>query len=311
MKVSQTTTSACPEEAVTGTTRRVKTSEGYLENRSRSVLLEYCQGHTEILHRGRRRISSISSAIKLSVSRFQQNCQSDRDPRSARKLFQVDSDSGARVHRGHKSTLSFDAGDKLRRTRISEREESLFDFDTMSSYPIRAQGPPAKTPNISSRLQPADYVGLQQPLSSRWSSDDEPLHDRQSHRLRGPSTHTGSTKTSSTKPRWLSSVKDWLSVSEPSAQAMKEQKQQAHRRFPVNPRDPKASSTMHLSTSKIPQGAVKSTSGPSPEQALRAQGKPKQQRYSQTSTIPTSASISSRGSRSTSTQDLNQVTPWE
>jgi hypothetical protein len=69
-------------------------------------------------------------------------------------------------------------------------------------------------------------------------------------------------------------MKDWLSVAEPSAQAMKQQKRNAYKKHGIDPKDPLAAAKMHLPSGQIPPGATTSTTGPSPEKVLRnkAQG---------------------------------------
>ncbi|CAG9939214.1 unnamed protein product [Clonostachys rosea f. rosea IK726] len=57
------------------------------------------------------------------------------------------------------------------------------------------------------------------------------------------------------KPQWLNQIKDWLSVSEPSAQAMKEQRDRTYKKFGVDAKDPRAAAKLHLPIGKIPSGA--------------------------------------------------------
>ncbi|KAF7533825.1 hypothetical protein G7Z17_g13456 [Cylindrodendrum hubeiense] len=113
------------------------------------------------------------------------------------------------------------------------------------------------------------------------------------------------------KPRWFSQVKDWLSVSEPSAVAMKEQKRVAFKKHGIDPKDPRAAAKMHLPIGKLPEGAITSTRGPSPEKALKlAQEQNKRQSYSAFSQDTNSMS-SSIFSVPTSPREPNLVAPWE
>lgn len=85
-----------------------------------------------------------------------------------------------------------------------------------------------------------------------------------------PKTHNVNTiKNKDKKPRWMTQVKDWLSTAEPSAQAMKEQKRSTFKKHGIAPDDPQAAAKLHLSMERVPVGATTSTSGPTPEKALK------------------------------------------
>ncbi|KAK7228624.1 hypothetical protein V2G26_000794 [Clonostachys chloroleuca] len=111
------------------------------------------------------------------------------------------------------------------------------------------------------------------------------------------------------KPQWLNQIKDWLSVSEPSAQAMKEQRDKTFQKFGVDAKDPRAAAKLHLPIGKIPPGATTSTAGPTPEKALLRTITEKRKRRSYMSLNDTSCSLSSRGSEGSS--EPNPVTPWD
>ncbi|CAH0019496.1 unnamed protein product [Clonostachys rhizophaga] len=113
----------------------------------------------------------------------------------------------------------------------------------------------------------------------------------------------------SRKPQWLNQIKDWLSVSEPSAQAMKEQRDKTYKKFGVDAKDPRAAAKLHLPIGKIPSGATTSTAGPAPEKALLRTMREKRRRRSYMSLNDTSCSLSSRGSEGSS--EPNPVTPWD
>ncbi|KAK7409185.1 hypothetical protein QQX98_008618 [Neonectria punicea] len=112
------------------------------------------------------------------------------------------------------------------------------------------------------------------------------------------------------KPRWLNQVKDWLSVSEPSAQAMKNQKKMTFKKHGIDPKDPQAAAKMHLPIGKLPEGVITSTRGPSPEKALKqAHIQHKRQSYSTFS--QGSNSMSSSICSVSSTKEHNPIAPWE
>lgn len=113
------------------------------------------------------------------------------------------------------------------------------------------------------------------------------------------------------KPRWFSSVKDWLSVSEPSAQALKDQKRSTYKRHGINPKDPRAAVKMHLPIEKVPEGAITSTSGPDPEKVFRKAMRERKARESISGRSNASHSQTSSIYSAPTTRELNPVTPWE
>ncbi|KAH7133581.1 hypothetical protein EDB81DRAFT_762875 [Dactylonectria macrodidyma] len=125
------------------------------------------------------------------------------------------------------------------------------------------------------------------------------------------STDTMSSSRTPKKARWFSHVKDWLSVSEPSALAMKEQKKVTFKKHGIDPKDPRAAAKMHLPIGKLPEGAITSTRGPSPEKALKL-AKERQSRQSFSTFSQGSNSMSSSiFSVPTSPRESNLVAPWE
>ncbi|TQV95709.1 hypothetical protein V2A60_000892 [Cordyceps javanica] len=138
--------------------------------------------------------------------------------------------------------------------------------------------------------------------STSSSSDCEGLRAGTERRSSGSDSCGGDKKT------WLGSVKTWLSVSEPSAQAMRTQKREAFRKHGVNPKDPAAAAKMHLPLGTLPPGTTTSTSGPTPEKRLarELQDRPQYRKHGSTQ------SVSSGGSSiAPSIREINQVAPWE
>ncbi|RDA93077.1 hypothetical protein CP533_4072 [Ophiocordyceps camponoti-saundersi (nom. inval.)] len=134
-------------------------------------------------------------------------------------------------------------------------------------------------------------------------------HDSRSFRSIGMlTTQAESVKTRhSLRPRWLGQIKDWLSVSEPSSQAMKAQKKMAYKKYGVQMDDPRAAAKMHLPIGKVPEGVTTSTKGPSPEKALRMRT---QETIAKQSYLEHSRSMSS-GLSSVSSRGVNKaVAPW-
>ncbi|CAM1507184.1 Fc.00g068250.m01.CDS01 [Cosmosporella sp. VM-42] len=113
------------------------------------------------------------------------------------------------------------------------------------------------------------------------------------------------------KPRWFTQVKDWLSVSEPSAQAMKQQKRNTYKKHGLDLNDPQAAAKLHLPIGKLPEGAITSTRGPDPEEVLTKAIKQKQMRQSYSGYSNASHSKSSSIFSTPSAKEPNHVAPWE
>ncbi|KAM0563973.1 hypothetical protein ACHAPJ_000181 [Fusarium lateritium] len=113
------------------------------------------------------------------------------------------------------------------------------------------------------------------------------------------------------KSRWLTQVKDWLSVSEPSAQAMKTQKRNTYKRHGIDMKDPQAAVKMHLPIGKIPENAITSTRGPSPEKALERARQQRERQQSYSGLSQGSHSVSSSISTVPSAKEFNPVAPWD
>ncbi|KHN94492.1 uncharacterized protein MAM_07680 [Metarhizium album ARSEF 1941] len=106
-------------------------------------------------------------------------------------------------------------------------------------------------------------------------------------------------------PRWYRAVRNWLSVSEPSACALKQQRVAAYQHHGIHLDDPDAAAKMHLPRGKVPDGVTTSTAGPDPEKALRERGM-------RDSPSPTRRYLR-RGVSSGSTSslgDASMIAPW-
>ncbi|KAH6604722.1 hypothetical protein Trco_006429 [Trichoderma cornu-damae] len=115
------------------------------------------------------------------------------------------------------------------------------------------------------------------------------------------------------RPRWMSQVKNWLATSEPSAQAMKDQKREVFKKHGIDSKDPQAAAKMHSPLGKVPIDAITSTSGPTPEKALkekiRARDRPASYARHSRASQSVSSSFSSIPSVN-SGKGSNTITPW-
>ncbi|KAI1105234.1 hypothetical protein F4804DRAFT_350989 [Jackrogersella minutella] len=73
------------------------------------------------------------------------------------------------------------------------------------------------------------------------------------------------------KHRWLSQFKGWVSVSEPSAQALKQYKKETYEKAHIALDDPQANAKLHLPIGTLPPEAIKPAGGPDPEEVAMKQ----------------------------------------
>lgn len=111
--------------------------------------------------------------------------------------------------------------------------------------------------------------------------------------------------------RWFRHVKDWVSISEPSTQAMKEERTKMQKRRGLDTKVPNVDTSFHYPGGQIPPGVITSTTGPRPEKALQSINRDRELRKSYLPTSPTSHSLSSFGSWSPSAREPNPVAPWD
>ncbi|KAH0498398.1 hypothetical protein TgHK011_005652 [Trichoderma gracile] len=130
-----------------------------------------------------------------------------------------------------------------------------------------------------------------------------------------------SNKSEKKRPRWMSQVKNWLATSEPSVQAMKDQKKDVFKKHGVDFNDPLAAAKMHSPMGKVPTDAVTSTSGLTPEQALKGKGRAKDRaasfgrhgrgpQSSVSSSFSSLPSVKSAPSVNSGKGSSNMIAPW-
>jgi hypothetical protein len=94
---------------------------------------------------------------------------------------------------------------------------------------------------------------------------------------------SGDSKDSKSGGRWLSQIKDWASVSEPSTQALKQHKRETFKRAGIALDDPRAGAKLHIPVSSLPPEAIRPAGrGPDPEELL-ARKKPEERKKSRSS----------------------------
>jgi hypothetical protein len=160
---------------------------------------------------------------------------------------------------------------------------------SLSTIKERRASTSPSTPSQSDNREPDEME--HEPLALHGSSEKD-------------KRHTGAS-------RWLRNVKDWISISEPSAKAMKDEKLKMQKRRGLGPRESQLVPSFHYPGGQIPSGAITSTAGPRPEKALRSSTRDSELRKSYLTTSPTSHSVSSLGSWPSSVKDGNRVAPWE
>lgn len=112
-------------------------------------------------------------------------------------------------------------------------------------------------------------LGLEQsttssgPFNYPSSSGGGTIGDKDTHRRASKS------KSKEAKGRWLSQLKDWVSTSEPSSQALKQHKKDTFKKAGVALDDPQATAKLHAPIGELPEEAIKPAGrGPDPEKVL-------------------------------------------
>ncbi|KAH7326562.1 hypothetical protein B0I35DRAFT_475193 [Stachybotrys elegans] len=179
---------------------------------------------------------------------------------------------------------------------------------------VNSQGGLVPAPALSpTSTEWTSDLSIPRTMLRRTDSDSDPsvMSDEVTER-RGSSNNY---KTSSGKTRWFSQVKDWLSVSEPSAQAMKEQKINTYKKHGINLKDPHAAAKLHVPMGRLPANATTSTAGPSPEKSLRKQKQKDEQKKREADSrggmSRPNHSMSSGLSSNPSIKETRFVAPWE
>ncbi|KAH8676315.1 hypothetical protein BX600DRAFT_454766 [Xylariales sp. PMI_506] len=104
------------------------------------------------------------------------------------------------------------------------------------------------------------------------SRSSYPGHSSVTHGRSRSDSHTevDKRKGKDSKPRWLAQIRDWVSLSEPSTQALKNYKLDTYKRAGVALDDPCANAKLHIPVARLPAEAIKPYgSGPDPEDMVR------------------------------------------
>ncbi|KAI0555382.1 hypothetical protein F4679DRAFT_166446 [Xylaria curta] len=98
------------------------------------------------------------------------------------------------------------------------------------------------------------------------------------------------------KSRWFSQLKEWISVTEPSTEALKNYKKDTFKKAGITLNDPLANAKLHLPVASIPRDAIKPGGrGPEPEEIALQKAKNRKEARGLLAVAGTS-----RGSRSSS-----------
>ena len=123
-----------------------------------------------------------------------------------------------------------------------------------SDNPNPYAGPPLSLEQSNTSSQPFDY-----PSSSASCTVGEKDNQRRGSK----------SKSKEGKGRWLSQLKDWVSTSEPSSQALKQHKKDTFKKAGVALDDPQATAKLHAPIGELPEEAIKPAGrGPDPEEVL-------------------------------------------
>ncbi|KAI2467694.1 hypothetical protein F4781DRAFT_444031 [Annulohypoxylon bovei var. microspora] len=120
------------------------------------------------------------------------------------------------------------------------------------------------TASIKSLGMDSDRHG--KPLYSYSGSNRNALEDTSGRKRNDAIADSAKHKRSEGKHHWFSQLKGWVSVSEPSAQALKQYKKDAYEKAHIALDDPQANAKLHLPIGTLPQDAIKPAGrGPDPE----------------------------------------------
>lgn len=127
--------------------------------------------------------------------------------------------------------------------------------DSVNPFP----GSPLSLEQSNTSSQPFDYPSS----SASGATNDKEINRR-----------TSKSKSKDSKGRWLSQLKDWVSTSEPSSQALKQHKKETYKRAGVSLDDPQANAKLHVPIGELPETAIKPAGrGPDPEEVLLKKAK--------------------------------------
>ncbi|GAW22929.1 hypothetical protein ANO14919_124760 [Xylariales sp. No.14919] len=110
------------------------------------------------------------------------------------------------------------------------------------------------------------------------------------------------------KSRWFSQLKEWVSVSEPSTQALKNYKKDTYKKAGISLDDPLATAKLHLSAAELPSDAIKPGGhGPEPEEIVLQRASQRQKARELLPAAGTSLELCSSASHcsSSSSVDIN------
>lgn len=205
-------------------------------------------------------------------------------------IFPYTSSVTARLKRNslgqHKVTSSFDASQlAIFQSTTPDRPASSTGVPVVDTRLKLANSPIGPPPLNTSQSSPADPLNV-----STEASNMDPSFRKESGisssgivgRIRGNSTaEYDKRKCKEGKGRWLAQIKDWVSVSEPSTQALKQHKMETYKRAGIALDDPRANAKLHLPSSTLPPDAIKpSGRGPEPEEIARMKAEQRKRRQS-------------------------------
>jgi hypothetical protein len=172
-------------------------------------------------------------------------------------------------HKEHKIAQSLDASQYI-----------LFQ-STTPDRPASSSGDPhvdsrlkySASPDPIQSLTPIDHqasnMGVSRFLHVSPTAFGQHSTENNRHQAKDLSTESSGRKTRGGKDRLLSQIKDWVSTSEPSSQALKNYKKNAYKQAGISRDDPRAPVKLHIPVATLPPEAIKpSGPGPDPEDVL-------------------------------------------
>ncbi|KAI0189384.1 hypothetical protein EV127DRAFT_408919 [Xylaria flabelliformis] len=163
-------------------------------------------------------------------------------------------------------------------------EETLVDLERLSNVSCTLSGPYTAEMESDNSKDGSPRLHHLSPNSEAQSGDQRCASE----------LHKGKEK--ERKSRWFSHLKDWISISEPSTEALKNYKKDTFKKAGIAPNDPLANAKLHLPVASIPRDAIKPGGrGPEPEEIALQKAKHRKEASGLLAVAGTS-----RGSRSSS-----------
>ncbi|KAI0432957.1 hypothetical protein F5Y09DRAFT_352698 [Xylaria sp. FL1042] len=149
------------------------------------------------------------------------------------------------------ASLPFSAGELIEEFSTNPEEVALISYALSGSYTMGTEPRDSRSNSQGLHVAPNS-----QRLSGEWQCG-------------GRASESHKHKEKEGKSRWFSQLKEWVSISEPSTQALKNYKKDTYNKAGIALDDPLANAKLHLPVASLPPDAIKPGGrGPEPEEMI-------------------------------------------